>query len=715
MVVSRSVDEWAEIPDESNSTQVVIGASSPAHELAKRGWSSILAALVTSLMTVLTLTGLWIYLSPFSRVAQVQVLIHVMAGLLVLLPYAYYQIHHFWVWRKQKSSVVMVVGYLLMGMMLACILSGLIATWQALMGPKTSPFWKQVHIVSGIGTGILTAVHLLAAAQRRWQMFAKHLELKRAVCLFFSRVGGMAIVAGLLVVGFTNLIPIENYLRSIPENYSLPEYATVVDEYQGSPFAPSYARTSTGTLIDSKLLSNSASCGTSGCHEQIYHEWLPSAHRFSAMNPPFQQIQINFAADRQPAETRYCAGCHDPISLFAGAKDIHSQDLSAPGMQEGCSCVVCHSISSVDERGNGDYILTPPQKYLWEDSDGWRKQVSDFLIRAYPRQHLSDYDRPVLRSPEFCGACHKQFIPEALNKTGLTPGQNQYDEWKESHWNTGDSESTLSCIDCHMRLVDFSTDPARGEGGAVRRSPTDGKHRHHGTIATNLFIPELMKLENWEEHCRLTREWIRGETVIKEIEHLWPSGPVVELKLVAPQEARSGEPLKVHAIIVNRKAGHNFTTGPLDFMRAWIHLTAIDATGNVLGEWGAIDPQTRYILDEKGQPQQLGGKPSEGTLILAAEPLDQEDNPILKHELWNKAGGRGQRTVFPTYSDSQSYTIAIPETAVGPIRIVADLNFRRYRQQFLDLTLPGMESKYGFFQPNITKTSDEVIVELIPQ
>lgn len=83
----------------------------------------------------------------------------------------------------------------------------------------------------------------------------------------------------------------------------------------------------------------------------------------------------------------------------------------------------------------------------------------------------ADDDRNVLRTPEFCGACHRQFIPEAFNRLGLSLGQNQYDEWRKSHLQTDEPESDLSCRDCHMRLLYDSTDPGRGEDGDVRRSP----------------------------------------------------------------------------------------------------------------------------------------------------------------------------------------------------------------------------------------------------
>jgi hypothetical protein len=327
---------------------------------------------------------------------------------------------------------------------------------------------------------------------------------------------------------------------------------------------------------------------------------------------------------------------------------------------------------------------------------------------------LADYDRTVLRTPEFCGACHKQFIPEALNRTGLSPSQNQFDEWRESHWNSDDPDASLSCVDCHMRLVRDSDDPGRGEKGALRRQADDGAHRHHGTIATNSFIPELLKLPNWEKHCQLTREWIRGETVIEEIADLWPTGPVATIKVLAPQQAAPGKPLNLSVMVANAKAGHNFTTGPLDFIRVWVHLRVLDATGAKLAEWGAIDPATREITDSTGQTHESASSRREGTLVLESVPLDQEGNEIRRHELWNKAGGRGTRVIFPSYSDNQHFRLEIPSTAQGPLRVEADLNYRRYRQEFLNLVLPGMEEKYGVYQPTEIQSSDTVTIELAP-
>ena len=698
-------DETAAVespPDEPNR-----GGGLQASQLSAQGWGWPLAIFVTALLVIESVTGLWIYLASFSIASQVQVLLHVMVGLVLLIPYLYYQIYHFLAWYDQRPTAVMVLGYLLMLMALSCMISGVVLTWQSAVGPKLSEWWDLVHLVTGLVTPCLIIAHLMLALLGR-RFVARRMPEFRLALRRFARDGLIWLgLAATSVVMAASLWPRKPVELPLPEGYGMPKYVQEFDEYRGNPFAPTYARTVSGTLVDPGVLSGSESCGTAGCHEQILAEWQPSAHRFSAMNPPFQQVQRNFAADREPAETRYCAGCHDPISLFAGAKDIQNLDLSAPGMQEGCSCVVCHTISKVDQRGNADYVLTPPSKYVWESTDGWRKFVSDFLIRAYPRQHLADYDRNLLRTPEFCGACHKQFIPEALNRFGLSPGQNQYDEWRKSHWHVDDADKDLSCRDCHMRLVFDSTDPGRGEAGAIRRSADDGAHRHHGMIGTNMFMPAVMKLPHWQQHVRLTEEWIRGETVIEEIKNVWPTGPVAPVEIVAPREAHAGQQLTLRTVVMNRKAGHYFTTGPLDFTRAWVHLRVHDANGNKIAEWGAIDPVTRAITDLPGQLHQIGNSRKEGTLVLEGQPMDGEGNSLVRHELWNKAGGKGVRVIFPNYSDNQAYQFKVPASAAGELTVKADLNFRRYRQEFLDLVVPTMEKESRVYQPTVAQSSDE--------
>lgn len=678
---------------------------------AAAGWSSPLTYSVILGLLIEAATGLWTTFAPFSVFSQLIVIAHTVAGLLLLAPCLIFQFRHYQVWSSQTLSVTKLVGYVATALTIVCLASGLLVTSDALFGRNLSSFSDQIHLVTGLASSAVVFLHLaIAFAQRRKALF----EISGFARLFRRRRMTVFATVGLLyslIFALANSLPRQETNRPIPDDYSLPAYAQEFDEYRGSPFAPTYARTSTGQFVDPSVLANSASCGTTRCHEQILSEWEPSAHRFSAMNPPFQAVQKNFAKDLGPAETRYCAGCHDPISLFAGAKDIHNLNLSAPGMQEGSSCVVCHSISHVDQRGNADYILTPPTKYLGESGEGLAKFLSDFMIRAYPKQHLADYDRNILRTPEFCGACHKQFIPEALNRFGASPSQNQFDEWRKSHWFEEEHpESSLSCRDCHMRLTPNSTDPGSGEASDLRRTASDGSHRNHGTIGANFFMSEVLDLPNWERHRQLTEEWLKGETILPEIADLYPEGPVASVELVAPENATPGQRLEISAIVKNRKVGHNFITGPLDFLRTWIHLTITDAKGQLLAEWGGIDPSSRAITDSAGAVHQPGQPRDSGTLVLEGVPLDANGTPLAQHELWRKAGGTGNRVIFPRYSDKQLYQFLVPTDVQGPLTVHADLNLRRYRQEFLELVVPEMETKSGVLQPTVTLHSTSLAI-----
>ncbi len=58
----------------------------------------------------------------------------------------------------------------------------------------------------------------------------------------------------------------------------------------GRPESPSFAspaNTSAGEYIPARNFLNAKSCGNSGCHPDIYKQWLSSAHRFSSFTIPF--------------------------------------------------------------------------------------------------------------------------------------------------------------------------------------------------------------------------------------------------------------------------------------------------------------------------------------------------------------------------------------------------------------------------------------------
>jgi hypothetical protein len=362
----------------------------------------------------------------------------------------------------------------------------------------------------------------------------------------------------------------------------------------------------------------------------------------------FQKVQENFAQERKPEAVRYCAGCHDPIALFSGAKNVGNLTLSVEGAHEGVSCLSCHSLVQTDVRGNADYTIAPAERYIYEFDDGALATfVSDFLIRAYPKHHVTSYSRPLDKTAEACGACHKQFVDEEINDFGWVQGQNQYDSWRKSRWHhEGDPDRTISCRECHMPLV-ASSDPAAGDRDDVYRHFKDGKHRSHRFLAANQFIPRYHDLPGAEEHSALTVQWLRGEYAVPEIADRWTTGPVVRLAIVAPKAVPAGKSVKIQTVVTNNKAGHDFPTGPMDMIEAWVEVTVVDSAGKQVFASSSRD-ERGYLTN----PQ----------IVFKAELIDRMNQLIGKHELWRLVGARFKRTLFPGISDTTSFEFACPST-----------------------------------------------------
>jgi hypothetical protein len=328
------------------------------------------------------------------------------------------------------------------------------------------------------------------------------------------------------------------------------------------------------------------------------------------------------------------------------------------------SCLACHSIRKTDVEGNANYFIAQPRRYLFELKPGSAaRHTRDFLIRAYPRAHQADLSKRVFKTPEYCAACHKQFIDQEVNNVGWVQLQNQYDNWRKSHWNhPGDPRKTIECRECHMPLVD-SNDPASGDGLDYNRSVADGKVRSHRFLAANQFMPALLKLPGADEQIALTNRWLRGELEIPEIAHKWTKGPAVGLELQLPETARAGEPVSIRAVITSNKVGHDFPTGPLDIIQSWVEIQVTDPGGKVVFSTGGLD-EKHFI-----QP---------GSFMFKAEPVDQYGNLIDRHNLWEMVGVRYRRSLFPGFSDTAEFSFRCPGGASSlsePISDQRDFSF----------------------------------------
>ncbi len=616
------------------------------HRPRTEEWQHKLLMCVSGLLLFETLTGLSIFLLPFSVPNQVMVLLHTAVGLVFLVPFAWYQVRHWLLYRPLRMSHVKLTGYFAMVATVVAIVSGVVLTIQALWATRISYAWDLIHIVATFAVIVSVVPHLLvlvvrAARARRMAGTEPVFEAAKR-----SGVGALLVTAALFVAVALGAYWYEapTMMNEFPAEYS---YLYGPDR----PFAPSLAHTNTGMAFDARSMSGSESCGTARCHEQIVQEWQVSAHRYAAMDAAFQSVQEVMAKQNGAESTRYCGGCHDPISLFSGTKNVFTEDLTnLAGYQEGVSCIVCHAIEEADVKGNANYVIAQPKRYMFELDDGKTARFfRDVLLRAYPRHHVESLQHRLFKSPEFCAACHKQFIDEEINQVGWVQLQNQYDNWRKSRWNEpGDPRKTIECRECHMPLTE-SDDPSSGDVLDYNRSARDGKHRSHRFLAANQFMPLALKLEGAEEHAKLTEQWLRGEIDIPEIADKWRPGPAVPLELVVPDSVNPGEHVTIQAVVTNNKVGHDFPTGPLDIIQAWVEIVVTDQAGNIVFQSGRRD--ARHFIEP-------------GSFIFKAEPVDQFGNLIDRHNLWEMVGVRYRRSMFPGASDRAVFGFSCPATTL---------------------------------------------------
>ena len=675
-------------------------------------WKGLLAWSTSGLLIVETLTGLVTWLMPFSVTAQVSLLVHVVVGVPWVVPLAWYLWRH---WQQQRAYPMnhyKATGYAALVALIVCVATGFVLTWQSLFGVRISEPWDSLHLISTFAVVAFSAPHvvLLLLRERRRAADAA-LRLAAAAhgrrALWTTLAGAGAV--GLALLAYQAPVMIDEF----PEDYAFP-YG------EDRPFAPSLARTDTGRPYDKRSLSGSESCGSTRCHEQIAQEWSVSAHRWSAMDAAFQTVQGVMAKQNGAESTRYCGGCHDPISLFSGTKGIFTDGLTnEEGYQEGVSCLACHGIHETDLSGNANYMVKRVDRYLFELSGSpLGKLTSDFLIRAYPEHHTESLGKRLFKTPEYCAACHKQFIDEEVNDVGWVQLQNQYDNWRKSRWNKpGHPDETIECRECHMPLID-STDPAAGDELDYNRSADDGKHRSHRFLAANQFMPAVLKLDGADEQLRLTEAWLQGKIDIPEIDHKWKAGPAVPIELVAPEAAAPGESIDVQVKITSNKVGHDFPTGPLDIIQAWIELEVTDWTGQVVYHSGEVDE--RHFIEP-------------GSFLFKAEAVDQYGNLIDRHNLWEMVGVRYRRSLFPGFADAaqfsfscpsvmtsrpgpkledETFAFTIPEGESGELTLRARLRYRKV-DQFLLNFLFGEDA--GLTAPITDMSWAEAKVRLTPQ
>jgi len=560
-------------------------------------------------------------------------------------------------------------------MMLLCLIIFMVTGSLLIFAGQTEQtLWIiQLHIYASFAFITFTAFHLVHHGIKifSWQQAKPFISLPSGLSrvLLLSLCSGF--IATLVLAGFERVIKTPYSVEAVVADYELP--------YGQHPFRPSQTETWHGLFVDPRQIANSENCAT--CHPQIFAEWRSSMHKHAASDKTYVTNVSLLAEQKGIAAIRYCEGCHSPVALLTGQLTKggdHGGIENTPANFEGVGCMGCHGISEVVHLdGVASYLFEPGKDYLFDGVDNaLTNSIRNLLIRLKPDQHKQDLARAVIASPEVCATCHAQFMDKDMNNWGWVKMQDDYAAWLNSpysqqHQEVFSSAAVRRCHDCHMPLVD-SSDPSANE---------QGKHRSHRFPAANTVIPLIT---GDSEQLAITKRFLQNNKMRISIEAPRRQDATQD-QLALDQAIRTdnqtpyywylGEAVSLKVIVSNIGVGHNFPGGTLDLNEAWVAVTVIDASSQVVY-------QTGELMND--------GNVDPNAHFYRSLPTDRQGNLVWKHDLFNRVGEAYKDFVPAGESDILTVQFNIPAWAKGPLTISAALKYRKFNQRYAQWALKDL-------------------------
>jgi tetratricopeptide (TPR) repeat protein len=587
----------------------------------------------------------WFYLLMF--------LAHLVVGAAIVVPVVVFGILHLRNARHRPNRRAVRVGYALFSTALVLLATGIVLTRiegvLVVKDPTVRAVSYWLHVLTPLVAAWLFVLHRLAGKRIRWHVGARW----AAVAAAFAAV-------------------------MLALHSQDPRGWNVAGPRSGEKyFFPSLARTATGNFIPARVLMNDAYCKE--CHADVHERWSYSVHRFSSFNNPPYLFSVTgtramaMKRDGNVQASRWCAGCHDPVPFYSGRFDDPGFDMKGdPTGQAGITCSVCHSITHLNsQRGNADYTIDEPLHYPFAFSDdptlAW---VNRQLVKAKPELHRKTFLKPLHRTTEFCGSCHKVHLPPELNGYKWLRGQDHYDTYLLSgvsgHGITSfyyPPKAEHNCNGCHMKTMasdDFGARDFDGQGGL--------EVHDHLFPSANTGIPHLLDFPSWvvDEHRAFNEGVMRVDLFgVKE-------GGTVDSPLTGPLRPEvpalvPGRRYLLETVVRTVKMGHPFTQGTADSNEVWLDVT-VRSGDRVIGRSGGRDAQGRvdpwshfanvYMLDRHGRR------------------IDQRNAQDIFVPLYN-------HQIPPGAADVIHYLLAVPADARDPLTVDVRLNYRKFDTTYL--------------------------------
>jgi Tfp pilus assembly protein PilF len=449
------------------------------------------------------------------------------------------------------------------------------------------------------------------------------------------------------------------------------------------PFLPSNIKTDNGEFIDPKSFATAQYC--SHCHQEAHAQWRQSAHS-NSNRPPWYLRNVNLlSAEKNISSSRHCEGCHDPIAVVAGAI-TEGAKRERPYDQDGITCMVCHSIQSVDTRGTGSFILAEPAVLTDENGKPIHRAVSDEEILSHLDRHSAAVMKPLYRTSEFCAACHKAALPRLLNDYKWQRAISLYDEWqlssfsKESPLPFYKKDTVSKCQTCHMPREAVATK----DYGAK-----DGQLASHRWLGANTIIPQYY---HYDEQAKRIVEFLQNSVFNVDIFALQTGDPDATSNLVAPLgterfDLAAGKRVTASVVIQNKGIAHSFVPEQRDMYESWVEFTVKDSAGKVIFESGDVQP---------------GGELDPAAHSFTNRLINKEGGVNELHQVWDNRVVAFNNTIQSGRSQLIRYCFTMP--ASGPVTVTATVRYRRFDQHFMDF---GMSMPMGqhYIEPVTDMTS----------
>jgi tetratricopeptide (TPR) repeat protein len=429
------------------------------------------------------------------------------------------------------------------------------------------------------------------------------------------------------------------------------------------PFAPGNASVEGNDFLQPGAFPSAKYCAH--CHAQAYSDWREAAHS-NSFRTPFYRTSVNILPRTEGIEfSRHCDSCHNPIGVLSGALTQNSK-VDRRFDEDGITCTTCHSIQKLKStEGNGGFVMGVPAVMVDENGKRIPGEVPYEEIMKYPKRHSQAVMQDILHKPEFCAACHKANLPNQLNDYKFIRAFTAYDEWQNSKFSkrnplTFYSADFTSCQNCHMMRKAL----VLKDSGAKR-----GTFASHRWLAGNTAVPFYY---GFDEQLKKTAEFLKSGLYLnvdlfaitknRQEDVIGPLGSV-------PFKLAPNDVVQTMVVIQNKNIGHSLIPEVRDLYEAWVEFTVTESNGTEIYHSGFLKPDG--MLDPRAHS-------------FTNRPVNVAGDFADNHKVWTIHSVAYDNSIQAGRSVLVRYEFRIPADAKGPLTVTARVNYRHFRQSYLN-------------------------------